>query len=148
MLYWLAQQLDFPGVLNLIRYLSFRAGASIVTALVIGLLIGPRFIGWLRVRHDLSPWAGQAIRVRLRYATDNGGLGYGAYVDNAAIPCEIVKGRPLTEREFRDTFAYGDSSACRATAASGCRSAKQRIASGSKACESAGRQASCKRPCA
>lgn len=33
-------------------------------------------------------------------------------VDNAAIPCEIVKGRPLTEREFRDTFEYGDTSAC------------------------------------
>ena len=33
-------------------------------------------------------------------------------VDNAAIPCEIVKGRPLTEREYRDTFAYGDNSAC------------------------------------
>lgn len=34
-------------------------------------------------------------------------------VDNAAIPCEIVQGRPLTEREFRDTFEFGDSSACR-----------------------------------
>ena len=33
-------------------------------------------------------------------------------VDNAAIPCEIVKGRPLTDREYRDTFAYGDNSAC------------------------------------
>ncbi|MGE4429357.1 MAG: phospho-N-acetylmuramoyl-pentapeptide-transferase [Sphingobium sp.] len=58
MLYWLAQQLDFPGVLNLIRYLSFRAGAAIVTALVLGLLIGPRFIGWLRVRQG----KGQPIR--------------------------------------------------------------------------------------
>ena len=58
MLYWLAQQLDFPGVLNLIRYLSFRAGAAIATAMVIGLLIGPRFIGWLRVRQG----KGQPIR--------------------------------------------------------------------------------------
>lgn len=58
MLYWLAQQLDFPGVLNLIRYLSFRAGAAIVTALFLGLLIGPRFIGWLRVRQG----KGQPIR--------------------------------------------------------------------------------------
>ena len=33
-------------------------------------------------------------------------------VDNAAIPCEIVKGRPLTEREFNDTFREGDGSAC------------------------------------
>lgn len=58
MLYWLAHQLDFPGVLNLIRYLSFRAGAAIATALVIGLLIGPRFIGWLRIRQG----KGQPIR--------------------------------------------------------------------------------------
>ena len=50
MLYWIAEQLGFPGALNLIRYLSFRAGASVATALFIGLIIGPRFIGWLRVR--------------------------------------------------------------------------------------------------
>ena len=31
---------------------------------------------------------------------------------NAAIPCELVRGRPLTEREFRDTFTGGDASAC------------------------------------
>jgi membrane associated rhomboid family serine protease len=29
-------------------------------------------------------------------------------VDNAAIPCELVKGRPLTEREFRQTFRSRD----------------------------------------
>ncbi len=33
-------------------------------------------------------------------------------VDNAAIPCEIMNGRPLTEREFRNTFDFGDGSAC------------------------------------
>jgi len=33
-------------------------------------------------------------------------------VDNAAIPCEILKGRPLTEREYRETFFEGDTSAC------------------------------------
>lgn len=33
-------------------------------------------------------------------------------VDNAAIPCEIVEGRPLTQREYRDTFFVGDGSAC------------------------------------
>jgi len=58
MFYWLAEQLQFPGVLNLFRYLSFRAGASIVTALFIGLVIGPRFIGWLRLRQG----KGQPIR--------------------------------------------------------------------------------------
>jgi len=58
MLYWLAQTLDFQGILNLIRYLSFRAGAALATSLVIGLIIGPRFIGWLRVRQG----KGQPIR--------------------------------------------------------------------------------------
>jgi len=50
MLYVIAEQLGFPGILNLIRYISFRAGAASATALIIGLLLGPRFISWLRVR--------------------------------------------------------------------------------------------------
>jgi phospho-N-acetylmuramoyl-pentapeptide-transferase len=50
MLYVIADQLGFPGVLNLIRYISFRAGAAAGTALLIGLLLGPWFIGWLRKR--------------------------------------------------------------------------------------------------
>ncbi|MEG3179449.1 phospho-N-acetylmuramoyl-pentapeptide-transferase [Sphingomonas sp. LT1P40] len=58
MLYELAEWLGFPGLLNLIRYLSFRTGAAVATALVIGLIIGPRFIGWLRVRQG----KGQPIR--------------------------------------------------------------------------------------
>ncbi|MCW2380962.1 MULTISPECIES: phospho-N-acetylmuramoyl-pentapeptide-transferase [unclassified Sphingobium] len=58
MLYWLAEQLNFPGIFNLVRYLTFRAGAAIMTALIIGLVIGPRFIGWLRVRQG----KGQPIR--------------------------------------------------------------------------------------
>jgi membrane associated rhomboid family serine protease len=33
-------------------------------------------------------------------------------VDNAAIPCEITQGRPLTNREFRDTYGFGNTSAC------------------------------------
>jgi phospho-N-acetylmuramoyl-pentapeptide-transferase len=58
MLYWIAQNLDFPGFLNLVRYLSFRTGGAVTTSLVIGLLIGPKFIGWLRVRQG----KGQPIR--------------------------------------------------------------------------------------
>ena len=50
MLYLLAEYLGFPSGFNLIRYLSFRSGAAVATALVIGLLIGPKFIGMLRVR--------------------------------------------------------------------------------------------------
>ncbi|MEY3905311.1 MAG: hypothetical protein RIR59_134 [Pseudomonadota bacterium] len=58
MLYWIAEQFGFPGVLNLLRYLSFRTGGAVATALLIGLIIGPRFIGWLRVRQG----KGQPIR--------------------------------------------------------------------------------------
>jgi phospho-N-acetylmuramoyl-pentapeptide-transferase len=58
MLYVIADQLGFPGVLNLIRYISFRAGAASATALVIGLLLGPWFISYLRA----SQGKGQPIR--------------------------------------------------------------------------------------
>jgi phospho-N-acetylmuramoyl-pentapeptide-transferase len=58
MLYVLAEQLDFPGILNLIRYISFRAGAASATALLIGLLLGPAFIRWLRAKQG----KGQPIR--------------------------------------------------------------------------------------
>ncbi len=58
MLYLIADWLNFPGVVNLIRYQSFRAGAALMTALVIGLIIGPRFINMLRLRQG----KGQPIR--------------------------------------------------------------------------------------
>ena len=58
MILWIAEQLGFPGLFNLFRYITFRAGAATATALIIGLLIGPKFIGWLRVRQG----KGQPIR--------------------------------------------------------------------------------------
>ena len=58
MLYVIAEQLGFPGALNLIRYISFRAGAAAGTALLIGLLLGPKFISWLRATQG----KGQPIR--------------------------------------------------------------------------------------
>ena len=58
MLYLLAEWLGFPGIFNLLRYLSFRTGGAVATALFLGLLIGPRFIGWLRVKQG----KGQPIR--------------------------------------------------------------------------------------
>jgi len=58
MLYIIADQLGFPGILNLIRYISFRAGAASATALLIGLLLGPKFISWLRATQG----KGQPIR--------------------------------------------------------------------------------------
>ena len=58
MLYVIAEQLGFPGILNLIRYISFRAGAASATALLIGLVLGPKFISWLRATQG----KGQPIR--------------------------------------------------------------------------------------
>ncbi|KPP90460.1 phospho-N-acetylmuramoyl-pentapeptide-transferase [Erythrobacter sp. HL-111] len=59
MLYLLAEFLGFEGALNLVRYQTFRFGATLITALVIGLIIGPRFINMLRVRQG----KGQPIRL-------------------------------------------------------------------------------------
>jgi len=58
MLYLIAQWLEFEGPANLVRYQTFRAGAVLLTALVIGLIIGPKFISILRVRQG----KGQPIR--------------------------------------------------------------------------------------
>jgi phospho-N-acetylmuramoyl-pentapeptide-transferase len=58
MLYLIAEQLGFPGIFNLIRYISFRAGGATATALAIGLLLGPAFIRWLRAKQG----KGQPIR--------------------------------------------------------------------------------------
>ncbi len=58
MFYLLAEYFEFSGFLNLFRYLTFRSGGAVATALLIGLLIGPRFINMLRVRQG----KGQPIR--------------------------------------------------------------------------------------
>lgn len=58
MFYLLAQWLDFEGIFNVFRYLSFRSGAAVSTSLFIGLLIGPKFINMLRMRQG----KGQPIR--------------------------------------------------------------------------------------
>ena len=58
MIFHLAEWLGFPGLLNVVRYLTFRSGAALMTALLIGLVIGPRFIAWLRVNQG----KGQPIR--------------------------------------------------------------------------------------
>ncbi len=58
MLYLLAQWLEFEGLFNLVRYQTFRAGATLLTALALGLIIGPKFINMLRVRQG----KGQPIR--------------------------------------------------------------------------------------
>lgn len=58
MLYLIAQWLEFEGPANLVRYQTFRAGAVLFTALIIGLAIGPKFIRMLRARQG----KGQPIR--------------------------------------------------------------------------------------
>ena len=58
MIFLLARMTHFEGILNLFRYITFRSGAAVVTALVIALLIGPRFIAWLRTKQG----KGQPIR--------------------------------------------------------------------------------------
>ena len=58
MLYWIADILGFEGALNLVRYQTFRFGAALMTALFLGLIIGPRMINMLRVRQG----KGQPIR--------------------------------------------------------------------------------------
>ncbi len=58
MLYFLGAAGDEFIVLNLFRYLTFRSGAAVVTALVVAFLLGPQVIEWLR-RHQPN---GQPIR--------------------------------------------------------------------------------------
>lgn len=58
MLYLIADWFHYEGLSNLFRYQTFRSGAAFMTAMVIGLIIGPRFINMLRVRQG----KGQPIR--------------------------------------------------------------------------------------
>jgi phospho-N-acetylmuramoyl-pentapeptide-transferase len=58
MFYLIAEYFGFEGFFNLFRYLTFRSGGAVATALIIGLVIGPRFINMLRVRQG----KGQPIR--------------------------------------------------------------------------------------
>ena len=43
---------------NLFRYLTFRSGAAVMTALLISFILGPRIISWLRAKQG----EGQPIR--------------------------------------------------------------------------------------
>ena len=58
MFYHLAEAFDFAGIWNLFRYITFRSGAGVMTALAIGLFIGPRMIRWLASKQG----HGQPIR--------------------------------------------------------------------------------------
>lgn len=58
MLYFLAQHADQFGPLNLFRYLTFRTGGAVLTALLVSFILGPVVIGWLKSRQT----NGQPIR--------------------------------------------------------------------------------------
>jgi phospho-N-acetylmuramoyl-pentapeptide-transferase len=58
MLYWLSAFSDVIGPLNVLRYITFRTGGSMVTALVFVFLFGPSIIDHLRLRQG----KGQPIR--------------------------------------------------------------------------------------
>jgi phospho-N-acetylmuramoyl-pentapeptide-transferase len=55
LLYPLADQF---GLFNLFRYITFRTGGAVLTALVISFVVGPSLIRWLRMRQG----NGQPIR--------------------------------------------------------------------------------------
>src|ERR1700733_964552 len=56
--YFLVPLSDRVGVFNVFRYITFRAGGAVVTALFIAFVIGPSMIRWLRERQG----KGQPIR--------------------------------------------------------------------------------------
>jgi phospho-N-acetylmuramoyl-pentapeptide-transferase len=57
-LYWLSQFADVFGPLNVFRYITFRTGGAVITALLFVFLFGPTIIRWLRVTQG----KGQPIR--------------------------------------------------------------------------------------
>jgi phospho-N-acetylmuramoyl-pentapeptide-transferase len=57
--YFLVPLSDRIGVLNVFRYITFRAGGAIMTALLIAFVFGPAMIRWLRLKQG----KGQPIRV-------------------------------------------------------------------------------------
>ena len=51
MLHWLSLQFsDQVGPLNLFRYITFRSGGAVVTALLVSFVFGPGIIRWLKSR--------------------------------------------------------------------------------------------------
>ena len=56
--YFLVPLADKSAVFNVFRYITFRAGGAIMTALMIAFVIGPSLIAWLRLKQG----KGQPIR--------------------------------------------------------------------------------------
>src|SRR4051795_5686228 len=61
MFFWLYEQLVAGGhvpVLNIVRYITFRAGMALFTGQLVVMLMGSRFIRWMRAKQG----KGQPIR--------------------------------------------------------------------------------------
>src|ERR1041385_9549923 len=56
--YFLVHLPGHTAFLNIFRYITFRAGGAIMTALLLAFIIGPATINWLRARQG----KGQPIR--------------------------------------------------------------------------------------
>ena len=87
MLYFLAEYFNFEGLFNLVRYQTARAGATLLTALVIGLLMVITPIAFGIGVLALVAWAG-ATQVALERTVGRGGsdvlvanlAGFGAWL--------------------------------------------------------------------
>ena len=49
MFFWLVEFSDRVGAFNVFRYITFRTGGAVVTAVVFGFLFGPAIINLLRL---------------------------------------------------------------------------------------------------
>jgi phospho-N-acetylmuramoyl-pentapeptide-transferase len=58
MLYYLSQYADQFSILNVFRYQTFRTIGAVINALVLGLVLAPRLIAWLKLKQG----KGQPIR--------------------------------------------------------------------------------------
>lgn len=58
MLLWLSELREYIGIFNVFRYLTFRTGGAIMTAMIVVFILGPYIINWLRARQG----KGQPIR--------------------------------------------------------------------------------------
>jgi len=58
MLYWLSDLSSEFAILNVFRYLTFRAAGAVVTALLVAFIFGPSIIRWLKAKQGY----GQPIR--------------------------------------------------------------------------------------
>src|SRR6185312_4833133 len=56
--YLLSLVADHSTLLRLFKYLTFRAGGAVITALLVAFVIGPSLINWLKVRQG----KGQPLR--------------------------------------------------------------------------------------